>query len=139
MRDRPLLLDTHVWLWLVEGAPEIKPNIRKLVRDKMKVGTILIPAISVWEVGMLSRKHRIQLTKPVHEWVTEAFDKTGFMLVPLSQSIALEATMLPGDFHSDPADSMIVATARIEDASLLTRDRRILDYSNKGHLSTIPV
>jgi PIN domain nuclease of toxin-antitoxin system len=137
MSESPLLLDTHVWLWFVDAAREIKPELRKLIRTTLKNDAVLIPSICVWEIGMLWRKNRIQVSKPIEEWVQEALDKTGFTLIPMSQAIALEAATLPGSFHNDPADCMIVATARIEGATLVTRDTRILAYADAGHVNVV--
>ena len=91
MSDARLLLDTHVWFWLVNGELEIKPALRKKLAASSQHNGILVPAICVWELGMLWRKNRIHFSIPVKEWVEEALDKTGFNLIPLTHEIALEA------------------------------------------------
>ncbi len=88
---------------------------------------------------MLWRKGRIQLTEPMHRWVREALDKSGFLLAPLTDTVAVEAALLPGDFHSDPVDCMIVATARLEKAVLLSRDNRMVAYGKSGHVRVLAV
>lgn len=137
MRDRPLLLDTHVWIWIVNGDHEIKPSLREKVATALKNATVLVPSICIWEIGMLWKHKRIQLAKPLNTWIQEAIEKAGFNIVPLTDSIALESATLPGDFHNDPADCMIVATARVEDAVLVTRDSRILEYGKAGHVNIL--
>src|SRR5487761_1346339 len=91
-------------------------------------------AISVLEIAQLEMKGRVHLTSNIHAWLQESFADDGIQLVPLSPEIAVESTRLPGNLHRDPADRILVATARIERLTLLTRDVRLLDYGRKGHL-----
>src|SRR5580658_7667279 len=72
-----LALDTHIWIWYVNGS-EIKPKIREIIYQALQHGTVLVPSICVWEIGMLWRNNRIQLAQPVREWIHDALDKTGF-------------------------------------------------------------
>lgn len=139
MAERPLVLDTHVWIWSVNGDTALKPAARQLISTALKKSLVLVPAICVWEIGMLWKRGRIQLSQPVGEWVTLAIERSGFALLNLDASSALESTMLPGDFHNDPADCIIVASARLQNALLLTRDRAIIKYSKDGHVDTIAV
>jgi PIN domain nuclease of toxin-antitoxin system len=90
--------------------------------------------MSVWEIAMLASRNRIVLGKPTAEWVEEALSAPGLALEPLSPMIAIESCQLPAGFRSDPADHLIVATARMTGATLMTRDRRILGYAAAGHL-----
>jgi PIN domain nuclease of toxin-antitoxin system len=83
---------------------------------------------------MLASRYRIVLGKPTAEWVEEALLAPGLSLEPLTPTVAVESCHLPAGFRSDPADHMIVATARVLGATLMTRDRRILDYAAQGHL-----
>jgi PIN domain nuclease of toxin-antitoxin system len=126
-----------VWIWAVTGDQTISPSIRQRIRLSLKKSYVLVPAICVWEVGMLWRKNRIRLKEPLLEWVRTALESSGFSLAPLTGEIAVESCLLPGTFHSDPADSMIVATARLEKALLLTRDSRILEYGRAGHVDAL--
>ena len=137
MPDVPLVLDTHMWIWIVEGNHTIDASVRQTIREALKKSRVLIPAICVWEVGMLVKKNRIQLKEPLVIWVRSALERSGFALAPLSEAIAVESTVLPGNFHSDPADCMIVATARLEKALLLTRDSRIVEYGQAGHVNVM--
>lgn len=84
---------------------------------------------------MLQDRGRLTLNKPLKDWINEALDLSGTSLAPLSPDVAIESCKLPGKFHSDPADRMIVATARIESATILTRDKRILEYGLQGFVS----
>jgi PIN domain nuclease of toxin-antitoxin system len=124
-------------MWSVNGDETVSSDIRQRIRLACKKSRVLVPVICVWEVSMLWKKGRIQLREPLLEWVRAAFDKSGFLLAPLTETIAVESALLPGRFHSDPADCMIVATARLEKAILVTRDSRIIDYGKDGHVSVL--
>ena len=86
---------------------------------------------------MLAAKNRVILRTPLLEWVREALKTPGLSLVPLTPEIAVDSTQLPGQFHGDPADRIIVASARYTGATLLTRDRGILSYSKQLHVRAI--
>ncbi len=130
-----VLLDTHTWLWLMTGATErFSQSALDLIEAAAQSSAVLIPAIAVWEVAMLDAKGRISLDCPCDIWVERALSAPGVQLVPLTARIAIDSTRLPGSFHGDPADRMIVATARATQASLLTCDTKILDYAKLGYV-----
>ncbi|HJX15764.1 MAG TPA: type II toxin-antitoxin system VapC family toxin [Candidatus Deferrimicrobiaceae bacterium] len=133
--EKVLLLDTHVWLWVVGGVEPLKRSVLSTVEEAARGGRIRVSAISVWEVAMLEAKGRIRLTKDCLAWVQEALAAPGTSLVPLSPEIAVESSRLPGTFHGDPADRILVATARLLGGTLLTRDDRILAYGKGKHVS----
>jgi PIN domain nuclease of toxin-antitoxin system len=132
-----LLIDTHVWLWLMEGDTELKPTARQIINLAAEHRQLWLSIMSVWEIAMLSSRGRIRLSQPVNAWVDSSLVEPGPLLQPITRDIATASCQLPGDFRSDPADEMIVATARITGASLMTRDRRILAYAEAGHLNAI--
>lgn len=134
----PLLLDTHVWLWLVQGDPTLSPGTRQAIQEAARRGAFLISVISIWEVAMLSSRNRLALDRPVAAWIEGAIARSGAAVEPLSPEILVDACHLPGRFRSDPADEIIVATARVSGAVLMTRDRRILDYAGSGRLAAVP-
>lgn len=137
MLEPSLVLDTHIWIWCVSGDQTIDAGIRQRISLALRKSRVLVPAICVWELGMLWKKERIQLRVPPNDWVRSALDGSGFFLMPLTDAIALESSLLPGKFHSDPADCMIVATARLEKAILVTRDQRIIEYGQAGHVDIL--
>ena len=132
---RPLLLDTHIWLWLVLGSAVLSSAGRKRISGAASVGNLRIAAITVWEIALLASRSRIILGKPTILWVAEADAASTVTIEPLSPSIAVKSWELPETFHPDPADRMIVATARVTGAVLMTRDQQILDYAARGHLT----
>jgi PIN domain nuclease of toxin-antitoxin system len=134
---RRLLLDTHVWLWVVAGGPELSREARGAIAVAIGQGALRISAISLWEVAMLASRGRIVLAKPTSLWLAEALSDPAPAIEPLTAAIAVESCELPEAFHADPAGRMIVATARVTDARLMTRDRRILDYAARGHLTAV--
>lgn len=136
--DRLLLLDTHVWLWFVFGTADLSQPRRKMISDATATGNLRLAAISLWETAVLAFGKRVNLQKPTVQWLDEAIVGSGIAVEPLNTAVAAGAYDLPGKFHRDPADRVIVATARISGAALMTRDRRILDYAGQGHVTAIP-
>jgi len=132
-----LLLDTHVWLWLVAGSADLTTEARLTIDEAAAAGALRIAAISLWEVALLASRGRIVLGKSIGLWLDEALADPGPAIDPLSPQIAVESYALPDVFHRDPADRLIVATARVANAILMTRDHRILDYAARGHLTAI--
>lgn len=139
MTEAPFyLLDTHIWFWLVRGTEgRLAGNIATKLERAARTRPLGVSVISIWEIAMLVKKGRVELGLPVRDWVRLAFDHQGFKLVALDQKIAIESCDLPGDFHADPADRFLVATARLDNAVLVTRDERILHYSKSGHVKAI--
>lgn len=133
-----IVLDTHVWIWLLIGEPELSETARRAIEDAATTGGVLVAAISIWEVAMLEAKRRLTFAKPCLQWVQQALAAPGVRLAPLTPEVAVESSRLPGSFHDDPADRMIVATARVLGATLVTRDTRLLAYGAEGHVVVIP-
>ena len=114
-----LILDTHVWVWLVAGDVTLAPEARDAIEQAAADGAVLVPAIAVWEVAMLESRGRLVLGKPVLQWVEDALSAPGLDLAPFSPDVAVESVRLPSPLHADSADRMIVATARIAGATLV--------------------
>jgi PIN domain nuclease of toxin-antitoxin system len=132
-----LLLDTHVWIWFMLANAELAVSGRHVINRAAASGQLRIAAISVWEAALLASRGRVALGRPLGQWITEAVSAPGLSIEPLLPQIAVEACSLPEAFHRDPADRLIVATARVANATLMTRDQRILDYAARGHLTAI--
>lgn len=134
--SKKFLLDTHIWIWLANGSPELSAEIIECINTAGNDGKIYISAISVWEVAMLVAKNRISIKMPIQEWVKQSLFQPGLKLIPLYPEIAIESTTLPGEFHGDPVDKIIIATARYEQSVIITRDQKILNYSKNGYIAT---
>lgn len=134
----PVLLDTHFWLWFQTGdAARVRFQERELVERAANEGRIRLSAISVWEVATLVAKNRLRLNGDLSLWMRTALAMRGLQVVPVTPEIALESVLLPGQFHADPADRIIVATARVHRARLLTRDKAILKYARQHALPLV--
>ena len=134
----PLLLDTHVWVWFVAGdAVRLTPRAVSEVERAVREGRCLVSVISVWEIAMLAAKGRLHLGGTVDAWVAVSRRPPGVTIVELTPEIAIESTRLQGDIHGDPADRMLIATARTMGAVLVTCDERILGYAASGHLRVV--
>ncbi|TAK76651.1 MAG: type II toxin-antitoxin system VapC family toxin [Gammaproteobacteria bacterium] len=132
-----ILLDTHAWIWYVSGNNELSKNAKKIITTALHNHQAYLAAISLWEICMLDKKQRIILEMPYLEWINKFLELTRVQILPITPAIAMESCHLPGDFHEDPADRMITATARVAGLTLVTRDTRILAYSCEKHVSTI--
>ena len=133
-----LLLDTHVWIWYVENdATRFSRRIEPIVEGAVQRGNIVVSAISVWEMAELETARRIELALDVRAWVGRALAFPGVRLKGLSPSIAIESTRLPGELHRDPADRILIATARQLGAAIVTCDERILGYAKQGHVRVV--
>jgi PIN domain nuclease of toxin-antitoxin system len=128
-----ILLDTHIWVWWVAGSPKLTAAQQGHVQAHEKVG-LGVSVISCWEVAKLVELKRLQLGCPVADWIEQALAYPGIRPLYLTPRIAIESTQLPGIFHRDPADQIIVATARVRGCPLLTADARILGYP---HVKTL--
>jgi len=137
MKNSGLLLDTHVWIWLAMGNTTLTPKNRKIIAKFSQARSLFISSISAWEISMLMKKKRITLTTPPLEWINKSISHTGIQCIDVSPDIAIESCNLPGKFHADPSDSLIVATARLNDFCLMTRDEKIIKYSQQHFLTTI--
>lgn len=130
-----LLIDTHIWIWLMEGIEELAVEQVSRLDRAARLGSLFVSAISTWEVATLAAKGRIVLSVPLGEWMRKALSQSGLQLLPLTPEVSVESVQLTG-FHGDPADRILVATARLEDLTLATRDRRILAWSEAGNLKS---
>jgi PIN domain nuclease of toxin-antitoxin system len=131
-----LLLDTHAILWLDNGDP-LSAAAREAIRAAAPAGGVLVSPVSAWEIGLLVSKGRLTLDLPPLAWFRRFLGVAGVRLTPFTVEIAAGCSCLPGPFHGDPADRMLVATAREREVPLMTRDRRILDYARSHLLRTI--
>jgi PIN domain nuclease of toxin-antitoxin system len=120
-----ILLDTHIWVWWVSGAAPLSAQHAQLLQQQEANG-IGVSVISCWEVALLIARKRLAVDRPARAWIDGALAYPGVQLVALTPQIAVATTELPGDFHRDPADRILVATANALGCVLLTADGRFL-------------
>ncbi len=133
-----IILDTEVWVLLMDGSAEISPSTRESLEEAALDGSLFLPVVAVWELASWEKSGQIVLSMPCAEWVNRALIAPGLSVAEFSPQIAVEGANLPGDFHRDPIDRIIVATARQVNGQVATRDRRILDYGTAGHVRVLP-
>ncbi len=124
------LLDTHVWVWWYMHPQKLSAKVKVLIRNTKRYDELLLSAISPWEFSKLLEKGRIGISCNPEDWMTTALDLPKLRLVHLSPILTYQSTTLPQPFHDDPADQIIVATAREENATILTKDKNILHYKH---------
>ena len=129
-----ILLDTHIWIWWVHGDARLDARLANHLGQAESQG-LGVSVISCWEVAKLVEHSRLELPCPVPEWFEQALNYPGVRLLELTPAIAFESTCLPGNFHRDPADQIIVATARSHNIPLATADAKIIAYTHVETLS----
>ena len=134
-----LLLDTHAWLWTMSNEPALKPAIRSLVEAAQVERRLFVPAFAFWEVAQKEYAGKLTIQNGLDDLIRRTLTPGKFLLADVTASILVAAYRLPGEFHGDPADRIIVATAREGAYTLLTHDDRILRYSAAGHVAAVRV
>ncbi|MDR9849529.1 type II toxin-antitoxin system VapC family toxin [Herbaspirillum huttiense F1] len=129
-----IVLDTHALVWWVSGDATLSRKARKTIEKEMEDGEILISAISAWEIAMLVEREKLVLSMEVERWMNTVSEIDAVRIVPMDVEILVKSVNLPGEFHKDPADRMIVATARKFSVPLVTKDDKIRAYP---HVKTI--
>jgi len=124
------LLDTHTWIWWHMHPQNLSRKVKILIGNASRYEELLLSAISPWEFSKLLEKGRIGIACDPEGWINAALDLPKLRLVHLSPILAYRSTILPQPFHNDPADQIIVATAREENATVLTKDKNILEYKH---------
>jgi PIN domain nuclease of toxin-antitoxin system len=122
-----IVLDTHIWIWWAHGDRHLTSAQQQVISAQEEAG-LGVSAISCWEVAKLVEYNRLLLPCPVRDLLEQALSYPGVRLLELTPQIAVDSTELPGEFHKDPADQIIVATARVHGVRLLTADDTILQY-----------
>jgi PIN domain nuclease of toxin-antitoxin system len=125
-----LLLDTHVWIWSVEGDERrIGPRTRRLLARAESTDTLRVSAMSLFEVSALHTQGRLRLTRPLEQWIRESMEPAGVRMAECSAAVAIDAGTIPRTALADPLDRLLVSTARQSAATLLTADAQILEYA----------
>ena len=129
------LLDTHVWLWIIRTAPDqVSSHFFSDLQDWRRARSVYLSPFSCWELGLLTAANQLDLDRSIEELWERDTQPLICRIAELTAPILIESTRLPGNLHRDPADRILVATARLNDLTLVTRDWRLLDYAQQGHL-----
>jgi PIN domain nuclease of toxin-antitoxin system len=123
-----IIIDTHVWLWLLHDPSQLSNAAREQIEIEEAQNGILVSAISVWEIAVKSSLGKLALPLPIDDWYALTKSHSGIVIEALNPEDAIASTQLPGDFHKDPADRIIVAMARRYNVPLITCDNNILKY-----------
>lgn len=130
-----IVIDTHILVWWVSGDKSLSKSALKAINETLASDSeVIVSSISAWEISMLIEKGRLVLSMDVESWLDEVSQIDGVRFMPIDNEVGVKSTVLPGEFHKDPADRMIVATARKLAVALVTADDKIIEYE---HVKTI--
>ena len=132
-----IVVDTHVLIWAVEDDPRLGDEARRTIAAAQAGSGVHVSAITPWEIAMLTHKGRLSLGRETGAWIDAALGLSGIRLAPIVPAVAIDSVRLPGVFHADPADRLIIATARHAGFPLLTADQAILTYGANGHVAVL--
>lgn len=134
---QPLLWDTFTAIWIYEKA-RLSPAALEAMRAAYREGVpSYISPITAWEVALLASRGRLQLLIRPERWFSNLFEVPGVRLAEMSPDVLIASSYLPGKPPKDPTDRIIAATARELGATLITRDRALLDYGAQGHVAVL--
>lgn len=133
-----LLLDTHVLLWALWDSPKLSRDLAARLESLGRSDPpIFVSPFTLWEIALLARKRRLQIRVEPHAFVQTLTSDSRWAVAAFDWRVAVESQQLPGEFHEDPADRAIVATARVHGLTLVTADRPILRYAEAGHIPVL--
>jgi len=134
-----LVLDTHILLWSLITPEKLSQNLKHKISIAQQDSSLIISSISLWEIAMLASKKRINIYEPIDAFLQSITDINGLKVVDISAQVTAQSVLLMDDFHGDPADRIIVATTRINSATLVTKDQKILDWAKLGHIKFLEI
>ncbi|KLU25492.1 twitching motility protein PilT [Caballeronia mineralivorans PML1(12)] len=129
-----IVLDTHTLIWWVTNDAALSKKAKTAIERERAGGEIIVSAISAWEIAMLVERETIAFSMDMENWLATVQQIPGVRFAPVDVDVSLKSVQLPGEFHKDPADRLIVATARKFAAPLVTKDLKIRAYA---HVKTI--
>lgn len=131
-----ITLDTHALIWYMEGI-KLPDKQVSLIDQARSDNALFISAISIWEIAMLAGKGKIAFSVSLNDWVDNTLSIPGINVIELSILVLIESCNLPHFEHKDPADRLIIASARSINSYLMTFDQKIIGYGNQGYLKII--
>lgn len=129
-----ILLDTHAWVWWLSQPGQLSKAVHEGIERSLASAALCISCFSAWELALLVQRGRLELSIDLSEWIAETERIPGVIFHPVNNSIAMQSVNLPGIFHPDPADRILVATARQLGATMITGDAKIHAYP---HVKTL--
>ena len=135
LKQHKILLDTHVFIWAMLGTKSLKKEFVSFFEKALVSTGVLISPMTIWEIGMLVEKKRIEVELDVLDWVDQVLEIPGFKICPITPHIAIQSTRLPGKLHGDPVDRLLIASAHENNAVLITCDEKIIDYGKEKWVS----
>ncbi len=129
-----LLLDTHIWLRYLGISGNLRSAALPALQAAEATGNLFLSVYSIWETAMLVRDGKLTLSTDIRLWTQQALALPGHSLLAFTPEIAIESVNLPEPVHKDPADRIIIATARVENLTLVTRDKQVLAFATRNHL-----
>jgi PIN domain nuclease of toxin-antitoxin system len=129
-----IVLDTHAWIWWATADRRLSAEARTAIATSQRADDVWLSPISIWELAKKVEKNQIALDRPLDSWLDAATTMPGLRLAELTRPILVESCCLQQPFHGDPADQIIVATARHHQAAIITKDRKIRQYD---HVATV--
>lgn len=128
--DGPLLLDTHVWIWYMDGdSSRLSSETADLLNRSGAKRQLHVSDISYWEVAVKAAKKKLTFSVDVGVWLQQAETAPGIQFLPLTRPVLLQSTRLAGSVHNDPVDRMLIAIAQLHAVPLVTADGNIVDYA----------
>ncbi len=116
-----ILVDTHIFVWFIDGSKSLSKKYIEFLNKEKSIG---LSIISLWEIAKLNENNKLTFECTIDEWFDKALNDYNIKILELNPKIILESTRLPGNFHKDPADQLIVATSRILKIPLMTMDKK---------------
>lgn len=136
--DTPLILDTHSWIWLLNGEASFSGSVFVSEAEAASVdGRLYVCSISIAEVALLASARRVRLVVPVSTWLQEAIETPGLRIIEIDVELAAEGAGLPGEFPGDAADRLIVAATRLAGGRLATADPALKRYGEEGYFTLL--
>jgi PIN domain nuclease of toxin-antitoxin system len=123
-----ILLDTHALIWWTSDKEKLPKKLNQELSEAYESGNLAVSAISIWEIALLYKKDKMTLKMPFGEWYDYFSQLTEIKSVPVDNEIAVRSVNLPGEYHKDPADRIIIATALSLGCPLVTKDKKIHAY-----------
>lgn len=130
VKQHKLLLDTHVWVWSVLGNTKLLKSFQTHLNQALAFQNVFLSPMSIWEIGMLAEKGRLNFGMDVLEWVNQVLNSASWQVTPITAQIAIRSTRL--NVHGDPVDRILLATASELRATLVTCDKKLLLYGNEN-------